>query len=444
MPKLRNAGSLAAGLLPLILLALTGCRSIPVRLDDRVATLTDDYREAASLRTNLADTPINWTEALERLESDNLELREARNAIISSEERRRQIYKDLLPGANITANLTRSITDLGNLAASDGTISLVAFVNVPGLIQLRLNIAAATLELVRARWALELRERELTIRLREQFLRATVIEQRHRSLLRSLSWDQGRSPAQTLEADPESLERDTALWALQRDRDTLQNDFAQLLGDNTRRWLPDTAGLPTFDYATTLPDIADTDRYGLLYRQLQAIELEAIWLSEKGVKLQYWPDLRINLAAPPLYSADGNSHTSIDADQVLLNLSSGIPIDIRGNISRQLRETKRRKEILLARMAENRAETLERLAVARESLARNQRRLRLTELRLDSLRDLPAIQSPSKLRENLDRLLKLDEQRANLILEAAQLESLFWLFDETRWTRPDWTAQADN
>jgi hypothetical protein len=41
------------------------------------------------------------------------------------------------------------------------------------------------------------------------------------------------------------------------------------------------------------------------------------------------------------------------------------------------------------------------------------------------------------VRDNLDRLLRLDEQRTTLVLERARLEHLFWLLDESRWTRTE-------
>lgn len=430
---------LAAGVSVLL---SSGCHSVDQRLATHTDTIENAYREEAARQADLPAATLTWDEALQRLRTDNLTLRESRAAVLSAEERRRQVYKDLLPGVNVTANLAHTLTDLGNLSSDDATLSLVAFLNIPGLIQFRLNAYTASLELVRARWAHELRERELTIRLREQFLRAALLEQRRRNLRVSFAWDDRKPLADTLESSPESLEREARLWALQDEQNILQDTVATLLGDNTRRWtlLPD--GLPRLDYASTPPELDDTARYGLLFRQLQAVELEGARISELGAKLQYWPDIRVNLTSPPLYSSSDGGTDGFDADQVLLTLSTSVPIDIRGNIARQLRDIRRRNTILREHMAESRAETLRRLATARENLERNRRRLRLATLRLDTLRRLPVTPAPGKLRENLERLLTLDEQQANLQLEQARLEGLFWLFDESRWQRPDWSADT--
>jgi hypothetical protein len=91
-------------------------------------------------------------------------------------------------------------------------------------------------------------------------------------------------------------------------------------------------------------------------------------------------------------------------------------------------------------MADQLEITMQRLATSREALALTARRLRIADIRLQSLRTLPLTQSAERVRQNLDRLLRLDEQRTTLILERARLEHLFWILDETRWTRPDWDA----
>jgi hypothetical protein len=420
------------------LLLLAGCQSPRESVDKHTAKRAESYREAASRSQSLAPAPLAFTDALASLRINNLELRSARNAIVSAEERARQVYKDLLPGANLTASLSRSVTDLANLSRSDLAYSAFAYINVPGLIQLRLRHYSAQLELLRARWSCELKERELTVQLREAFLRADLLATRRRTLLASLQWEASVSPLQGLEADPRSIERESILYSLRSEADALQLALSQLIGDNTRLWRPDLADLPALDYAENPPDYADTARYGQLFRQLQALDVEAIHLRERGVKLQYWPDLRLSLSSPPLYQNNGGTSTDWDVDQVLFSANASMPIDIQGNISRQLRETRRDRDLQFARMAEQLDQTLQRLAASRDALALTTRRQRIADLRLQGLRNLPLTQSAEAVRQNLDRLLRLDEQRTTLLLERARLEHLFWILDETRWTRPDW------
>lgn len=407
-------------------------------MDAHTAKRAEAYRAEAARREGLAGAPLSYADALASLKNRNLELRAARNAITAAEERSRQVFKDLLPGANLTADLSRSVTDLANLSRSDLAYSAFAYINVPGLIQLRLRHYGARLELLRARWSYELKERELTIQLRETFLRAGLLETRRRTLLASLQWESAASPLDGFETDPRGIERESILYSLRTEADALQIALVQLTGDDSRLWRPDTAGLPVLDYAANPPDFADTARYGQLFRQLQALDVEALDLRVRGVKLQYWPDLRLSLSSPPLYQNNGGTSTSWDVDQVLFSANSTVPIDIQGNISRQLREARRDRDLQFARMADQLSLTLQRLDASRDALALTARRLRVAELRLQGLRTLPLTQSAESVRQNLDRLLRLDEQRTTLLLERARLEHLFWILDETRWTRPDW------
>jgi outer membrane protein TolC len=423
-------------LLPAALVPV-GCQSVRQSVDTHTAARTDAYRTEAARRDALVTTPLSYPDALASLTANNLELLAARNSVISAEERARQVFKDLLPAANLTASLSRSVTDLANLSRSDLAYSAFAFINVPGLIQLRLRHYATQLELLRARWSCELKQRELTIQLRELFLRYDLLQTRRRSLLASIQWDSARSPLSGLESDPRGIERESILYSLRTEADALQLALTQLIGDNTRLWQPDTTGIPVLDYAENTPDFADTARYGQLFRQLQALDIEAAHLRVRGVKLQYWPDLRVSLSSPPLYQNNGGTTTDWSVDQVLFTANTSMPIDIQGNIARQLREARRERDLQFARMADQLSTTLQRLAASRDALDLTARRLRIADIRLQGLRSLPLTQSAETVRENLDRLLRLDEQRTTLVLERARLEHLFWLLDESRWSRTD-------
>ncbi|MET0262254.1 MAG: hypothetical protein ABW223_05105, partial [Rariglobus sp.] len=419
-------------------LSLTGCQSPRESLALHVNERATAYRDAAGRSAKLTPAPLTFTDALASLHANNLELRAARNAITSSEESARQVFKDLLPGANLSASLSRSVTDLANLARTDIAYSAFGYINIPGIIQVRLRYYGAQLELLRSRWAYELKDRELTIQLREAFLRSELLTTRRRSLLASLQWDSAVSPLSGLEADPRGIERESILYALRTEADALQLALVQLIGNDAHVWQPNLADLPVLDYVTRPADYADTTRYGELFRQLQALDIEAVHLRERGIKFQYWPDLRVSLSSPPLYQNNGGTTTAWDIDQVLFTATTSVPIDIQGNISRQLREARRDRDLQFARMADQLNITLQRLEVSREALALTARRLSITDLRLQGLRSLPLTQSADSVRQNLDRLLRLDEQRTTLILERARLEHLFWILDETRWTRPVW------
>lgn len=418
--------------------ALVGCHSPLHDLRQREPVVADEFKQEVRRLEKLPDENLSWDRACALLRENNLELRAARQSVISSEERVRQIWRDLRPGAALTANLAKGLTQLGDLNSNDASLSLYAFFNIPGLVQFRVRHYATNLELIRARWAAELKERELIIRLRDQFLRADLLRQRRQNLALAALWQDASTGRSALDATPKSLQRESVLWTLRREADAQQTALAELLGDSSRRWQPRSDGLPALPYDTTPPDPADTESFGLLYRQLQAVELEGARLRELGVRLQYWPDLSVSLTSPPLAGVQGGRAQKWDFDQVVASFTTSLKLDLRGEISRELAETKRDVALLIDSLRTKNTQTIQNLLLAREALAINARDLRLTELRLDALRGLPRSLEPAVAQSSLERLLTLDEQRTSLLLERSQLEALFWLLDERRWSRQAW------
>ncbi|MBX3750845.1 MAG: hypothetical protein KF897_12220 [Opitutaceae bacterium] len=430
-PALRPSQALLAGAVLASALILTGCRSPAPALQAGEAKLAETF--SADWQRALPETAIAWPDAVARLEAQNLDLRRSRDAVTAARERVVQVSRDLLPGAALTANAMQAVTRLGDFSGEDAALSFYAFVNVPGLVQWRVRRYGAELELIRAEWAHELKRRELIIQLRELFLRDALLAQRRRNLDLAARWPAIGSLAQRLETNPPGLEREAVLWALRREADSLQTASASLLGDATRLWRLDASSVPDLGYDREPPALTEPAAYGRLLRRLQAADLEAARLRVRGVKLQYWPDLSLNLSGPPLLQVSGGRRSEFSADQVFVTLTGAVNLDLRGTIAQQLREAKRDFALLEARLREQNAQTIQRLQQALAALVRNGRELQLTEARLGTLRGLPATTTPARARDNLERLLALDQQRTSLLLERAQLEALFWLLDEARW-----------
>lgn len=410
-----------------------GCRSPQPALDRQETQLAQELATQWQAAQDLPAAALTWDEALIRLHAHNLELRADRDAVTTARERLRQVTKDLLPGVVLTGQVAKTLAQLGDLDGDDASLSLYAFFNVPGVIHWRVRHYAAELEFIRAGWAFELKQRELTIQLRELFLRSSLLEQRRKNLTLARQWQPADPLSAALESSPPGLEREATLWALRREDDTIQSAAAALLGDSGHHWRLLAATLPAIDYSARPPAIDDPAAFGRLHRRLQAADLEAARLRLRGVKLQYWPDLSINLSGPPIYQVAGGRNTSFSSDQIFVTLGTSLNLDLRGGIAQQLRETKRDFALLETRLREQNARLLQRLRQALDALALNTKQLRLTETRLDALRGLPVTHRPARARENLERLLALDQQRTALLLERAQLDALFWLLDETQW-----------
>ncbi len=415
------------------LLGLAGCSHPGAGLEQRSEALAAELRQQHTAMAAAPAVPLAWPEALARLRADNLELAKQRDAVTAAGERLRQVRRDLIPGAALTGNLTKGLTQLGDLGGDDAAIALHAFFNVPGLLQWQLRHHAAELELIRAGWALELKERELTIRLRELFLRALLLEQRRLNLTRAEHWRPAGPGGPQLDAPSPVLEREALLWSLRREADELQAAVGELLGDAAGRWQLRPDGLPRFDYAQQPAGWTEAADFGRLHRRLQAVELEGARLREKGVRMLNWPDLTVNLSGPPLYARAGGRSDGFSADQIALSLGTSLNLDLRRQNADLLREARRDAALHARVLRENNARLLRELDRAGATLALNDRQLRLTELRLETLRGLPGRFNPARARDNLERLIALDQQRAGLLLERARLEAVFWILDETRW-----------
>lgn len=422
--------------LRLLLLAVgftfVGCHSLPHRMAEASAEL--ETQTTAEI-TRLRDVPtrlLTWDDALARLETDNLTLRESQHGIARAEENFRRIYLDLLPALSLTGSLSRALTDLGNLSSDDFNLNVFGLVSVPGLINLRTRHYSTSLEILRAHWSHQLRLREQTADLYRTFIRADALRLRRLNLERSQLWS-AALPRQTLDADPEVLSREAQLFSIRQEEDALQDKLAELLGGYEFAWQPDPSSLPPLDYlASPLPP-DDLDRNGLLVRRLQATEIEGARLRELGVKLQYWPDLSFTLNSPPLLQVSRGTTTTWNPDQIFLNANSNVRLDTQLRVAYQLRDVRRSITLMRERLALEVTRAVQRQFTAAQTLEFTARELRLVELRLATLEDAPRGLNVDAWRDQLQKLILLSERRASLLQQKAALDTYFWVLDESRW-----------
>lgn len=422
-----------------LLATLAGCASAPRKVAEQEAKVRAAYAaELARVRT-LETRTLAWPEAHALLLAQNLELRQARDDRARAREARQRVFLDLLPVVSLTGGLSRALTDLGQVEADDLRFSVFSFVSVPGLVNLRTRHYTAALEQLRSDWTFALKERELTAELYRTFIRYQGLKLRRENLSRTQLWSIA-DPRRPLDADPEVIERETQLFAIQQDLDSTQAALADLLGSYDYRWDLAPAGLPALDYLQHPLDLTDLDRTGVLFRQLQATELEAARLRELGVKLQYWPDLGFSLSSPPLYERSGGTSRDWDVDQVNFNAVASLQLDTQWRTAFQLRDVRRQLKLMQARLALDRTLAAQRLDTARRALALADTQLKLVTVRLEALESSPLSLNVAELRQQLQKTILLAEQRANLLLQKAELETFFWITDDQAWPSPSFTV----
>ncbi|MEY4488688.1 MAG: hypothetical protein RIQ79_1196 [Verrucomicrobiota bacterium] len=416
-------------------LGLAGCASPVKKVAVQETKVRAAYASELTRLQSLETRTLAWPEARELLLKNNLDLRQSRDDIIRAHEDRQRVFLDLLPIVSLSGGLSRALTDLGHVNPDDLRFSVFSFVSVPGLVNLRTRHYTAALGQLRADWALALKERELTAELYRTFVRFQGLKQRQQNLARTQLWAIA-DPRRPLDADPEVIERETQLFSIHQELDTVQAHLAGLLGSYDYRWDLVPTGLPSLDYLQNPIDLADLDNTGVLFRQLQAAELEAARLRELGVKLQRWPDLGFSLSSPPLYERSGGTSRDWDINQVNLNATASLQLDTQWRTAFQLRDTRRQLKLMQAQLALERTLSAQRLDTARRALALADTQLKLVTVRLEALSGSPLSLNVAELRQQLQKTILLSEQRDNLLQQKAGLETFFWITDERAWTRP--------
>jgi hypothetical protein len=418
------------------LLTLSGCQSPDKKLISHYGDVSEVYQAYAI--QPIETESLTWEDAEVRLLRGNLGLIGASNGILLARENTQRVFLNLMPSLNITANLAKRLTNIGQLDERDLDIGIFSSVSVPGIIQLRLNHYTALLQEVRAAWVWELEKRQRTVQLHQLFIRQKNLDRRSRTLrLSALADSQTGLAGEIVGERPAELERKNRLWALDRDYDRLQLDISRLLGDFSARWTLNTNSLPILYPPHTLPNLTEKDRIAVLWRQLQATELEAARLRERGAVLDYWPDLSLNLTAPPLYQRINGATRDFEGKEITSTFRSTLRVDTSLRNTYRLRQLRRNNAILLARIKEDVASLIQQLKDGQVAYRINAEEAVLVQTQYDLLLQNLSRGGMSNANNKLESLLRLEEQLARIESEQAEIQALFWLLDESKWTRLD-------
>ena len=126
-------------------------------------------------------------------------------------------------------------------------------------------------------------------------------------------------------------------------------------------------GIPELTYVDNPLDLNRTDKLGVLLRQKQAADLEALRLTEFSTKLRYFLDLN-PVSSPPLYRVGNGMETGFSADDLVFQASSGFSIDTSLRVTRHLKNVRRQIEFQNRFMREQIREQIQRAFLAQEEL----------------------------------------------------------------------------
>jgi hypothetical protein len=412
-----------------------GCKSVRENLDEQYERVEKIYSETYTQSENKEVKELGWSEARGIMLENNLELQQARDSLERAKESRAQIYWDLVPTLRLSTNLSKALSEVGSIDSEDIRFNVFSTINFPGLINLYSRKYTALLSEIKAGWDLKLKKRQLTIRLRELFLEYSDFETRKENVEKTQLWSasENKKPAELLASTPEEILIEQQAFNLRISENQLSRTISKILGNFKYKWKLKTDGIPELSYVENPLDLNRTDKLGVLLRQKQAADLEALRLTEFSTKLRYFPDLNLGVSSPPLYRVGNGVETGFSADDLVFQASSGFSLDTSLRVTRQLKNVRRQIEFQNRFMSEQIREQIQRAFLAQEELALVQRELQLAKLRLETLDAQPRSTELNEIRVYLEKRFVLIGRVSSLQLRKARLEGGFWLLDEEEW-----------
>lgn len=421
--------------LSFFVLLFSSCKTVRENLGRQYDRSTKLYEKAYLDLKNTKEKAVGWREAKAMMLKNNLELQRSRDSLTRAKESKSQVYWDLIPSLRLSGGLSRSLTDLGSIDSEDLRFSIFSTLNVPGVISLYSRRYSALLGELKAEWDLQLKKRELIIRLRELFLEYSDFETRKENISRTQLWNPpGRkTPAELLASTPEEILVEQQAFNLGLTENRLSQSLAKILGDFDYKWKPVADDLPKFSYAEEPLDLNRTDNLGVLLRQKQAADLEALRLTEVIAKLRFFPDLNLGVSSPSLYRVGNGRERGFSADDLIFHANSIISLDTRFRMTRRLKNARRQIELQDKIMREQIREQIQKALLGQDELLLVERELSLALLRIETLDAQPRSTELDEIRIYLEKRFVLIERASSLRLKKARIEGGFWLLDEDKW-----------
>jgi hypothetical protein len=420
-------------------LILAGCNSPRENISEQATLWQNKSADFAAEVKVRAEETVRWDSARARMIECNLDVRSARQDIISADLAIDRVWLDILPATTLSYSIDRGLTDIAK--GSNGQLSIFAFINVPGLISTRMRYYGAVLSKVRAQYAYELTVRQKTVQLWRAFRDSKRLQERR-------SWARmarERNLLSGADAGNAALAEYLSDYSLKREGDSQAASLGILLGDNSKKFLLSYEGLPILSYLDKPLDPADTKHVGLLTQKLTATELEGARLRKLGANLAFWPDVSVGISGPPLYSTgqSGSSFWSAKEARGFATASWNLGTNL--STLYNLNETERQVGLMRSRLIEAEKLRLRQLYDTQEALKAHKRRADDVDARLALLLSSPAAPSADLAAAWNGDLRAILEERRQLSSERDDFESAFWFMDDAKWadSEPDVFKDSD-
>ncbi|MDB6022162.1 MAG: hypothetical protein JWQ04_2019 [Pedosphaera sp.] len=418
----------------LLLLFLTGCLSPQQKLAREIPGLRTKWQTDVAHQSALPERLVSWPEALALLQADNLKLRAARADITNSTELARQVYRDLIPTLNLRSGVSKSLKNLPATSIDDVTFNVDSFFNIPGVMNFNTRLFAGRLSVIRSKTAYQLMEREQTIELYKLFLEARENEE----LAAELETERrlGEAVRKADEISGQVLLKDIDNEEVQREKaaENFQTRVGDLLADRGFRWVLTTNGLPEFNYTTRPLHLEDTNNVAQLQMKLVALELVGAWAQINGIKLQYWPEVTIFVSGPSAFQFNNGRAQFWSSADIVGTADFFWSIDTRGYVSQQLRLTRRAQDLEKTQLQQDSLALIDRLLAARRLEGSLSEQAAQLDRLFSFLEKIPPDTDVASILQRAETNRTLHFQRSRLRRDLAELNTVFWFVDETKWS----------
>lgn len=370
-------------LLPAALgLSLCGC-SLQQRVGKVMGKIEEEYA-ATQTWEELPLRTLSWQQALQMIETQNLEIRQQLDTINESERNELSVYTQMIPGVTYYSYFTSSLRDLTNQVNSDQLSSTVNInFYIPTLTQIPYRIYASKAATYAQMKTLEGKKRELTASL-YKLVRNKELADARQALESKTTPDADADRAKTKPLSSPNEDK----WG----------EIAKILGNAEARWviLPESMPRVTWEkYADRL------DKLDSLVVCQFALRLEQARMAQYGIALRYLPTIDTSIYSPSLFSSSGGTYsgTFLDSKDTKLNLNINYSLDTKMDTWNNYMRSKERYEQTKQEIAAQMRDYRNKLKVMRKSYEEYSLWCRVMQKRLSFLQS----RAPGSAEEYLNR-----------------------------------------
>ncbi len=246
--------------------------------------------------------PIAWSQALEMMMERNIDLKKSEQSLKTTKRSVINVFTQIIPGVNLDWMLTKELSDLAKVTASDVEYNTNILFNMPSLTQIPFDYYTAKAAVYTAEKTREMKKRELVARLYQQVLSYRNAQISYNNQLGSLPYDDDGVQKKKLDVERE------------RNLNEISQGFAVLLGNMDARWLVKPETMPRLDWGRYR---AASRQLDLLVVTMVAMELEASRLQVLNAKLKFLPSVDTRLTSWFQYKSARESHELLQREVVM-------------------------------------------------------------------------------------------------------------------------------